>query len=85
MLEIEKLFPKLINPEIMRLKEGIRGGGDLSRLIGVNGINESNPKPSFNFFVQQLLAPASLAIDKPPFSVTPLIVQHFCPSPKSNL
>ncbi len=47
MLEIEKLFPRLINPETVKLKEGVRGGGDLAAFIGVNDFNESNPQPVF--------------------------------------
>ena len=47
MLEIEKLFPGLIHPEIMKLKEEFRKGGDLAGFIGVHGFNESNPQPIF--------------------------------------
>lgn len=47
MLEIEKLFPKLIYPEIVKLKEGVRGGGDLAGFIGVHDFNESYPQPIF--------------------------------------
>ena len=47
MLEIEKLYPKLINPETVKLREGVRGGGDLSILMGVSNFNELNPLPIF--------------------------------------
>jgi hypothetical protein len=47
MLEIEKLFPKLIHPETVKLKEGVRGGGDLANFIGVHDFDELNPQPVF--------------------------------------
>jgi alginate O-acetyltransferase complex protein AlgJ len=46
-LEIEKLFPKLINPEIVKLKEEVRDGGDLAGFIGMNDFIESGPQPIF--------------------------------------
>lgn len=48
MLEIKKLFPDQIDPEIMKIKEGIGGGGDLAFFIGLNGFNEPDPKPIFD-------------------------------------
>jgi len=47
MLEIEKLYPQLINPETFNLREGIRGGGDLANFMGVSGFKESYPQPIF--------------------------------------
>jgi len=47
MLEIEKLYPKLINPEYFNLREEIRGGGDLANFMGVEDFKESNPQPVF--------------------------------------
>jgi hypothetical protein len=47
MLEIEKLYPELINPEIFNLKEGVRCGGDLSNFIGVGDFIELDPQPIF--------------------------------------
>jgi len=47
MLEIEKLFPKQIQPEMIDLKDGVRGGGDLANFMGVHIFKELNPQPIF--------------------------------------
>ena len=47
MSAIEKFFPNQINPEIMNLKVGFRGGGDLSNFIGVYNFKEEDPYPIF--------------------------------------
>lgn len=47
MLEIEKLFPEQIQPEMMNLRDGIRGGADLSGFIGVHNVKELDPRPIF--------------------------------------
>lgn len=47
MLEIEKLFPGQIQPEIMELEDGSRSGGDLSAFIGVQSFKEPDPQPVF--------------------------------------
>lgn len=46
MLEIEKLFPKQIQPELAKLDDSIRKGGDLAWLMGIYALfRESDPQP----------------------------------------
>jgi hypothetical protein len=47
MKEIEKLFPNQIQPEMKKLRDGIRSGGDLASFIGIHGVKEHNPEPIF--------------------------------------
>ncbi len=47
MLEIAKIFPGKINPELQKLHVRTRKGGDLSSFIGVNNLQEPFPYPVF--------------------------------------
>jgi len=47
MLEIEKLFPSKIKPELQKLQVKMRKGGDLSGFIGINDSQEPFPYPIF--------------------------------------
>ena len=51
MTEIEKLFPNQIQPELKKLRDGTRTGGDLANFIGGHIIfkefKEDNPQPIF--------------------------------------
>ncbi len=51
MSEIEKIFPNRIEPEMVNLRDGTRGGGDLAYFLGIDDIiesKESNPQPVFD-------------------------------------
>jgi hypothetical protein len=60
MLEIEKLFPKQIQPEMIDLKDGVRDGGDLANFMGVHIFKELNPQPIF----EQTCTPKKYVHDK---------------------
>ena len=51
MTEIEKLFPNQIQPDLKRLRDGKRTGGDLANIIGGHNIfkefKDGNPQPVF--------------------------------------
>ena len=48
MLEIEKLFPGQIQPEMKKLRTGTQGGGNLANLMGIHTLKEHNPQPIFD-------------------------------------
>jgi alginate O-acetyltransferase complex protein AlgJ len=48
MLQIEKLFPGLISPEMVLLKQEVGGGGDLSSFMGVTDFTELQSQPIFH-------------------------------------
>ena len=59
MLEIEKLFPNQIQPEVKKLANRTRGGGDLAGFIGVENFKEQDPYPIF----EQTCTPISDPLD----------------------
>lgn len=65
MLRIEQIFPNLIKPELFKMREGISGGGDLARFVGVNGFSELNPQPMFENTCKPIRYPESINERKP--------------------
>ncbi len=47
MVEIEKLFPNQIHPEIKPMRDGMKRSGDIANLLGVRILKDHNPLPIF--------------------------------------